>query len=494
MTSSIDAISRRGFLSAVTATGLGVVTAGSGVSAGANTDGSWPQPGATAGKTSWLQGGAGPTGELTTSWNVGETRDGSKTEIGAVVNGTVYAADSALRAYDAADGAERWSVKATVPQSAYGDSMRADIAVPTVVNDIVLAPVRIGNENETVHTTIVAVEADSGAKRWQLGVDSQKTFSSLTAHGDSVFCCGPARSGSNQSYVYRIDAQGSAILWQAPIDLDTPGQNTILVADGRVFVAETEGVRAIDAPSGKVLWDALPDVNARDVAAVWNDTLIVWEAAYPGSTLIALDVITGTELWKTAYGGETIVAVEAIDDERVYLSMNNATTIIALDRLDGSELWREPLPETPATDTRAPAGQVPTAGLARVGSRLYAGGSMLDPTDGTVASVTAISRPEIGELELAAVVDKRCYFHGGSIHVLESVDAPAHTDDPTVTRNETTPDSGSDNTKPNSATTDNRSPPERTGTTPTTSTEGGGFGLLGGAVALVLAGWRRRSS
>ncbi|WP_330631170.1 outer membrane protein assembly factor BamB family protein [Halocatena halophila] len=494
MTSSTDAISRRGFLSAVTGIGLGVVAAGSGVSEGADADVSWTQPGATAGKTSWLPEGTGPTGELTTAWSVGETRDGSKTEIGAIVNGTVYAADSAIRAYDATDGTERWSVKATVPQSDYDDSMRADIAVPSVVNDIVLAPVRIGNENETAHATIVAVEADSGSKRWQLGVDSPKTFSPLTAYSDSVFCCGPALSGSNQSYVYRIDAQGSSILWQAPIDLDTPGQNTALVADGRVFVAETEGVTALDAPSGKVLWDALPDVNARNVPAVWNDTLIVWEAAYPGSTLIALDVITGTELWKTAYGGETIVAVEAIDDDRVYLSMNNANTIIALDRSDGSELWRETLPETPPTDDRSPTGQVPTAGLARVGSLLYAGGSTLDPTDGTIRSTTAITRPEIGGLELAAVVDERCYFHGGSMHVLESVDAAAHTDDSKVTPDENTPNSDTPITQPNSATTDSRSPDKRTETIPATSTEGAGFGLLGGAVALMLAGWRQRSS
>lgn len=426
MNHTVDTISRRKFLVGTTCAATAGLLVGDGTigvaAASDETGDEWTQPGATSAHTSAVITGSGPTGELSHAWRGDLGGYYGDIRIGGVVDGTVYASGSLLGAFDATDGAKQWTFEPSVPEDDYPETPTPDVEAPSIMNNTVFAPLRIGvfDGDNTFHSSIVAVDAESGEKQWRIGTPSDTEFSSLTASDEGLFVCGPDLEDGNGQFLYGLNPDDGSENWRQPLNRDTNEFNSPVVVDGRVFVADSAGVTAYEAATGKHLWDAVPRVKDLSVTMADDGTLFVYEVANPGSTIIALETTTGDEQWRTAYGGETDVTVQTVDENQLYIATSEDDgDAVALDRSDGSENWRVTIPQPPKDPENPPRVPVPEEGMARVGSLLYVGGAVIEPTDGSIISTQGIEGPFIGGYQLEAVAGGQIYIGGDDMIVMK---------------------------------------------------------------------------
>jgi outer membrane protein assembly factor BamB len=525
-------VSRRTFLASTVSGigGLGLLgnsfATGSTVRTQQASSGNWTQPGANAASTAHIANGVGPTGNVTKAWEESLSR-GRNNDGVAVVGNTVYTAGGNVRALNAADGSERWSFDPTVPELDYPEGASADVRTPAVMNGTVYVPVgfEVSDTDATQHTALIAVEATTGKKHWRIDSDglTQGMFSPVTAANGRVYTSGPALKGSSgdtvgERWLYAVDATTGNVRWRRRNS--GSALLSLPVANGRAYLPKQEtGVQALDAATGTLLWEALPQVAIESTPMVAAGTLFVTEEDTPGVTLIALNAATGTEQWRTAYPSSEeypYLVVGTVDNERVYIQISDFNTdVIALDRTSGNERWRAKIPQPP-TKNGEQLTSVPTNGFARFGDFLYVGGAALNPATGAVVWTHGIPTPWIYGYYLRAIAGGRVYIGGDSLVVLSgetdqnldgSTDTPTATKTPTPstepqTRSPTqtppsTPPQSSTPTQtaPSSTQTSTSSPspthspttntPPRT--TQTTAANGPGFGILPPSQALVSA-------
>ncbi|WP_248907073.1 outer membrane protein assembly factor BamB family protein [Halocatena marina] len=528
MNSRDVAVNRRSFLAGTTSilTSFGLFTRDSGGFARGETSttaGNWTHPGATAGHSGYLPEDVGPTGDITKAWDHSLSR-GNNNDGVAVVDDTVYTGGGPLRALNVADGAERWSFDPTVPDLEYHDAGNTpEVQSPAVMDGTVYASVRIGvyDAGDAQHTALIAVDAETGEKRWRVDSDglSSGLFSPVVAADGAIFTSGPDIDGGTKNWWYAFDGDDGTVRWRRPLKTDT--KETLPVADGRLYLPREKGVQALDTATGKTVWTALPRVNTTSTPIVSDGTLFVTEENPPGMTLIALDAATGDEYWRTAYPSSDdypSLDVGAVDDEHVYIQIHKSDAdIIALSRNDGSERWRASIPQPPEQD-EGPVMNVPTDGVARVGSLLYVGGAALNPTDGSVAWTHAIPGPWIFGYSLRAVAGGRVYIGGDKLIVLsgtteqpepspptETLQVGTTTTEPPSTTTERNTETGTlSTTAPSSETsapatavpspTDSNpsdpSPTVSTASEQTTATDGPGFGVASALGGIGLIAWR----
>jgi outer membrane protein assembly factor BamB len=434
MSRRVSRFSRRTFLASTASglVGLGVFgnssATGSTVQAQQTVSGNWTQRGANAASTSHLANGVGPTGNVKRAWEDSLSR-GRNNDGVAVVGNTVYTAGGDLRALNVADGSERWSFSPTVPDLDYPEGAGADVRRPAVMNGTVYVPVgfEVYDTDATQHTALVAVDAKTGKKRWRIDSDglTQGIFSPVTVANGLVYTSGPALKGSNGNNggsggLYAFDANTGKVRWQRRNS--RAALLSLPIANGRAYLPEEgNGVLALDAATGTVLWKALPRVNVGSTPMVAGETLFVTEDDSPGVTLITLDAATGKEQWRTAYPSSEEypdLDVGTVDNERVYIQVSTIDAdVIALDRTNGNELWRAKIPQPPETD-EGPVTSVPTRGFARVGNLLYVGGAALNPANGAVVWTYKIKGPLISRPFLSAVAGGRVYLSGDRLIVV----------------------------------------------------------------------------
>lgn len=506
MVNKDNLVSRRSFLSgtAGTVVGVGVL---SGVSepiqATSDTTGTeqWRQPGGNKGLTANHPTGVGPTGELSPAYSGDVSGYWGDVRVGAVVDGTVYASGGELVALNADDGSKKWSAGTTIPDIDYPDGATVDVEAATVVGGTVVAPVRIGvfDGDGAEYVIMMGVDAESGEKRWEFGVEDGNEFSDVTAAADAVYVSGPDIDGSGNDYVYRLDPTDGDIQWRYPIEVHNTEWHQPAVADGRLYVAEKNGVVVIDTENGEKLWKKLPRVSDLTVAMVSEGSLIVFEQNQPGATIIALDAERGEQLWKQAYGGDVALKIPTADREHVYLSkQDDRTDVVALDRRDGSERWETTIRQPDTDDPPVELIPDPVGGMARVGSLLYAGGAVIDPEDGSVVTKHGIETPWVAPYRLEAVANGRLYFGGEGFHVMEGTET--QTAEPSDPDQSTETESDATETPNNQTTTDDPSTsPSTTGTQPgtdatdetaTTTTDGPGFGVVAALSSVGIGAWR----
>lgn len=540
MVRRVSGLSRRTFLASAVGglAGLGVFgnssAMGHTVQAQRDSSGNWTQPGANAASTARLANGVGATGNVTKAWKDSLSR-GRNNDGVAVVGETVYTAGGSLRALDVTDGTERWSFSPTVPDLDYPEGAGADVRQPAVMNGTVYAVVgfEVYDTDSTQHTALIAVDAKTGQKRWRVDSDGLNNgiFSPVTVANGLVYTSGPALKGSSGGNngdgggMYAFDADTGALRWQKRNSKGALHQ--LPIADGRGYLPKQKnGVQALNAATGEILWESLPQVAVESTPMVDDGTLFVTEDDSPGVTLIALDAATGTEQWRTAYPSSEQypeMNVSTVDNKRVYIQIEDiADDVIALDRASGNEVWRAKIPQPPKKNGEQLT-LVPTRGLARVGNLLYIGGAALNPTNGSVVWTHGIPTPWIVRPYLRAVAGGRVYISGGSLTVLSgdteqnldvSTDTPAttpttptktatpststetqtrsSTQTTTSTPTQTTTQSSPQTTAQSPTQTSTHSPPmgTTTETTQTTAANGPGFGVLATVAGAGLGVWR----
>ena len=154
-----------------------------------------------------------------------------------------------------------------------------------------------------------------------------------------------------------LDAATGTINWHTPIKTATsPGADNVLVRGGRVFVSESESVSAVSESDGHLLWQFHPDSNAARIGAALDD-----RALYTGQRGIpivyAIDVTTGSLLWRVNVGPSWttpgFVTGVAVSGDTVYAAVSRwknqfggirSGIVVALDRTSGTELWRYETP------------------------------------------------------------------------------------------------------------------------------------------------------
>jgi len=109
-----------------------------------------------------------------------------------------------------------------------------------------------------------------------------------------------------------------------------------VVQDGRVYVADGSGtVAALDAATGRTLWEHPTGSPARGAPALLGDLLILGTDA---GEVIALWTADGTPAWDQAVGSAPIMASILEADGRIYVG-NEDGTFVALDGRTGARLW-----------------------------------------------------------------------------------------------------------------------------------------------------------
>lgn len=426
MNTRYSRIGRRSFFTRTVAgvAGLSVVGRGSVTepvqaqsSSASDLDDNWTQYRADAGHTAYLKDGVGPTGNITQAW----TTAGSRNLLGlAVVDETVYGGAETLVALNAADGSEQWIFTPEPPKNNETKPLTTAIDHLAVMNGTVYASIRFGtNDGSKIRldtATLLAVEAATGTQRWRVDVPklANRGFGQVLTANGTVFSSIPDVDNNYQPVLHAFNADGS-VRWREPL---RPGSR-YLVGDGRVYIdqgargLQESGVRALDAATGKELWQFKPRGSIKSTPMVADGTLFTIAAPDDYSekpnteTVIATDAATRDERWRTEFTTAVNypdVVVGTVDATSVYLlqphTSKEITQVAALNRADGSERWTTTVPDSP--------NNIPFGGVARVGELLYIEGHALDPTDGTIVWTWGTA-PE-KDWQLRAVAGGRAYL------------------------------------------------------------------------------------
>ncbi len=255
----------------------------------------------------------------------------------AVAGGTLLVSttheDSALFAYDPADGTERWSTTSGrvggVAPAIAGDTAfvsRNEEESGEYLDAVALSdgerrwrralpssmPVPPVVAEDTVFTghgldaTVLAVDAESGDLGVRLALSEPSTGIRCVAVANGRAYVGAAGSNTdydNLGWLFALDPTAGAVEWVYPAGAPVAD---LAVRDGTVYLTDGNEVSALDADDGEVEWTARDDVDlGRDGRlAVTEDAVLVGES----ERTLGLDASSGETTWTAPVGGSDVLA------------------------------------------------------------------------------------------------------------------------------------------------------------------------------------------
>lgn len=240
-----------------------------------------------------------------------------------VVDETVLVGDATgLVAFDAASGNVEWRTRLD----------GAPAGTPGVGDGVVFVP-RDGRYSDLDEPFVQALEPQSGEELWRIDVDAERVFAP-TVTGETGYLC-------TSDGVYAIGSEGET-RWTQSMQVsrdsfDVASDDLLMdvapaVDDGRVFAPEPNGIAAIDADSGDVVWTESADA-VRAAPAVSGDRVLLADIS---NGIRALDRTDGTERWRWEADG--CWTTPAVSDETVYATTGADVAAVSLS--DGTERWR----------------------------------------------------------------------------------------------------------------------------------------------------------
>lgn len=236
---------------------------------------------------------------LAESWRLAPLNDGSYAGAMTVANGVVYRSlpssetEGTIQALDARDGHVIWR------QS--GHSVGFQIVADNL--GVYAAVQENGDDQE-----IVAMDAESGGRRWTLSLGTVVVTMSLHAPGN------PGESSTlvikdYENNVWAIDAASGSVHWkksiapqEAPVDI-----NLIqITTDGRVVIAQTTfgAIAGLDFTTGAILWK-LPRIPV-GALLISGTTVVILQTGNPQLSeqeLTGVKVSDGSVQWsRTVFG------------------------------------------------------------------------------------------------------------------------------------------------------------------------------------------------
>ena len=165
----------------------------------------------------------------------------------------------------------------------------------------------------------------------------------LLARGDRQHGLGdgarPQRRNDGRGRIYALNAATGAIRWQR--DLSSPSESSPLVAQGRVFFGSQSGlVYALDAATGAVIWTYHAPGAVKASPSLANGLLYFGD--YSGH-IQAISELTGRRVWISGSGGAllgngTFYSTAAVIYGRVFLG-NTDGRVYAYDAFTGGLDW-----------------------------------------------------------------------------------------------------------------------------------------------------------
>ena len=244
----------------------------------------------------------------------------------------------------------------------------------------------------TDSTSLHAIDASSGSEIWTVTDLGSNFLTAPIVVGTTVYV------GSDDGYLDAFDVEDGSLLWSFDAGADV--RSTPAFSSGVIYFGSDDGVFAVDAISGELIWEE--DYGFIRAPVVYGQHFIDGNTQahlyLPGmdGTLTALDAQTGDFIWDYDTGAQ-IHASPAVVSSEVYVA-NNDGEVFKLNAADGSMEWDF------AFEADGPI----------VGSPVYANSRVhFATTEGTVYAVPGFM-DEPGELwtyELGAAVRTSLVMH-----------------------------------------------------------------------------------
>jgi len=163
---------------------------------------------------------------------------------------------------------------------------------------------------------------------------------------------------SHLSQINAGDVKRLGLAWVLDIDSPMGLATEPIVVDGTIYAtASLDRVYAVDAASGRLLWQFDPHVRLNVMRNSWAARTLRGAAVYRGKVyfgtgdcrLIALDAATGRELWSSPVCVDAtqtgITGAPTVGDGKVYIGYNGSDTgvrgsLVAFDAATGKLVWR----------------------------------------------------------------------------------------------------------------------------------------------------------
>jgi outer membrane protein assembly factor BamB len=245
-----------------------------------------------------------------------------------------------LDAVDAETGRRLWR------RSIHPSEQNEIFSAPTVVDGLVYV-----DDIEGDAGIVYALDARTGEDRWQARTGPMQAYP-LTVDDGTLYV------GDVTGSLIAFDSRTGDLRWQYRSGL--PLHSRPLVRDGKVYVASEGGlVEAVGTETGEQQWSSRLGTEESPIPwiqAITDDLLYV----SVGTTLMAVDVATGTTRWDVPTAGTGPL----IDGDAVYVT-DDEGRLTALDARSGKRRWRSVATNSVATIAD---GVLYVAG----GSRVYA--------------------------------------------------------------------------------------------------------------------------
>ena len=194
---------------------------------------------------------------------------------------------------------------------------------------------------------LYAVDAETGRERWHF--DTQGIVRSTPAVADGLVFI-----GSYDHHVYAVDAKSGALRWK--FDTLQAVVSSPLVVDGTVYIGSRgSDLYAFDAATGKVKWKFFYWSSwVESSARLHKGVLYVGSSDY--QQLLAIDAASGKRIWNTGTDGSAWSS-PAVTDDHVYIGVVGVVPyfiehrggFLAVERATGKVAWRFPMSVIPGS-------------------------------------------------------------------------------------------------------------------------------------------------
>jgi len=235
----------------------------------------------------------------------------------AVADGRIYVLTQvSFWVLNATDSTELWSLPL------------GGLSTPVVVDGIVYFSSQHSYDGAQ-GSCVFAFNAIDGTKLWHYAIPggSGGISSSSAVVGGVVYV------GADNNNVYALDAKSGRVLWQ--FATGDPVGSSPAVVDGIVYVGSSDHcIYALNATTGKKVW------NYQTGGGVSSSPAVVDGVVYVGSedhTVYAIDTADGKKLWSYTTG-DIVVSSPAVAGGVVYVSSCDGNFYF-LDATIGEKLW-----------------------------------------------------------------------------------------------------------------------------------------------------------
>ena len=255
------------------------------------------------------------TGKLFWRFNTGESLLASP----VVADGVVYIGNiRGVFALDAYKGTQIWKT-----QSIGNQRIDASVSTPAVSGGMLYVGTFADNR-------LYAFRVSDGQLMWQFQAGDYVDSSPVVV-GDTVYV------GSNDYYLYAINAQTGALKWKYNCSQPFDSVSSPVVVNNIVYVTSYDGnVFALNAETGQKIWNHTTSRLSSIFAAPAFSNGVIYQTA--NKTLYALDATTGNELWNFTSAVQ-IQSCPAIADGVVYIGGNDGI-LYALEASSGEQVWQ----------------------------------------------------------------------------------------------------------------------------------------------------------